>query len=170
MNNNKKHLGVTTIAGGYSQKPGKKDGPAQNASFSNDYRLTFVPERCALFVSDYANKLIRQINLKPEDCARNYHWGKYWNYLTVYTADGWMYYRYIYHVVGFCYLSGLGMSSAWALVLGLSCLLLGLVVGFLSRPYVITSRVSVSCIGVDSFGNFGLRIHHQTLTFVDREE
>lgn len=53
----------------------------------------------------------------------------------------------IYHVVGFCYLSGLEMSSAWALVLGLSCLLLGLVVGFVSRPHI-TSRVSVSCIGV----------------------
>lgn len=100
--------GVTTIAGGYSRKPGNKDGPAQNATFSHDFRLTFVPERCALMISDRGNKLIRQINLKAEDCAHNSH-------------------------------SGLGMSSAWAVVLGLSCLLLGLVIGFVSRPYI-TSR------------------------------
>ncbi|KAL6351282.1 hypothetical protein AAG906_035074 [Vitis piasezkii] len=39
---------TTTIAGGYAQKTGKVDGPAQNASFSKDFELVFVPEnaRC----------------------------------------------------------------------------------------------------------------------------
>ncbi|KAK4842069.1 hypothetical protein QYF36_015150 [Acer negundo] len=62
--------GVTTIAGGNSKKPGRQDGPSQNASFSDDYELTFVPGICALLVSDHGNQLIRQINLKAEDCAR----------------------------------------------------------------------------------------------------
>ncbi|XP_042499230.1 uncharacterized protein LOC122077366 isoform X2 [Macadamia integrifolia] len=62
--------GVTTIAGGYSKGPGKVDGPAQNASFSDDFELTFVPERCALLISDRGNHLVRQINLKPEDCGK----------------------------------------------------------------------------------------------------
>jgi hypothetical protein len=63
-------LGVTTIAGGNSKKPGRQDGPAQNASFSVDFQLTFVPGICALLVSDHGNQLVRQINLKAEDCAR----------------------------------------------------------------------------------------------------
>ncbi|KAK2636432.1 hypothetical protein Ddye_031224 [Dipteronia dyeriana] len=62
--------GVTTIAGGKSKKPGRQDGPAQNASFSDDFELTFVPGICALLVSDHGNTLVRQINLKAEDCAR----------------------------------------------------------------------------------------------------
>ncbi|KAM7484257.1 hypothetical protein LguiA_000266 [Lonicera macranthoides] len=61
--------GVTTIAGGYSQIPGRADGPAQNATFSDDFELAFIPERCALTISDHGNKLIRRINLKVEDCA-----------------------------------------------------------------------------------------------------
>lgn len=44
-------------------------------------------------------------------------------------------------------LPGLGMPTAWALGLGLFCLLLGVVVGFVSRPYVI-SCVSISCMFV----------------------
>ncbi|KAK2994495.1 hypothetical protein RJ640_029454, partial [Escallonia rubra] len=62
--------GVTTIAGGYSKEPGRTDGPGRNASFSDDLELAFVPERCALMIADHGNKLIRQINLKAEDCAR----------------------------------------------------------------------------------------------------
>ncbi|XP_043703659.1 uncharacterized protein LOC122653785 isoform X2 [Telopea speciosissima] len=62
--------GVTTIAGGYSNRTGKVDGPAQNATFSDDFELAFVPERCALLISDRGTRLIRQINLKPEDCAK----------------------------------------------------------------------------------------------------
>ncbi|KAL3501215.1 hypothetical protein ACH5RR_035664 [Cinchona calisaya] len=96
--------GVTTIAGGYSQKPGKKDGPAQNASFSDEFELVFIPDRCALLISDYGNNLVRQINLKKEDCSHGSQ-------------------------------SVMGTASAWALGLGLSCLL-GLVIGFVIRPYV----------------------------------
>ncbi|KAG8366177.1 hypothetical protein BUALT_Bualt17G0049500 [Buddleja alternifolia] len=63
--------GVTTIAGGFSQKAGRTDGPARDASFSNDFELTFIPERCALMISDHGNRLVRQINLKAEDCTKH---------------------------------------------------------------------------------------------------
>ncbi|KAG8653981.1 uncharacterized protein LOC110615945 isoform X2 [Manihot esculenta] len=62
--------GVTTIAGGYSEGTGHQDGPAQNATFSNDFEVSFVPEICALLISDHGNQLVRQIDLKPENCAR----------------------------------------------------------------------------------------------------
>ncbi|XP_021809723.1 uncharacterized protein LOC110753194 isoform X1 [Prunus avium] len=64
---------VSTIAGGYthSLKPGREDGPAQNATFSPDLELAFVADKCALLVSDRGNQLVRLINLKPEDCARS---------------------------------------------------------------------------------------------------
>jgi hypothetical protein len=61
---------TTTIAGGRSKGPGRKDGPAQNATFSSDFELVYVPKMCALLVTDRGNRLIRQINLKQEDCAR----------------------------------------------------------------------------------------------------
>ncbi|XP_054808300.1 uncharacterized protein LOC129310476 [Prosopis cineraria] len=61
--------GVTTIAGGISHKEGKEDGPAQNATFSNDFELAFVPSGCLLLVSDHGNQLVRQINLKKGDCT-----------------------------------------------------------------------------------------------------
>ncbi|XP_020233674.1 uncharacterized protein LOC109813822 isoform X2 [Cajanus cajan] len=62
--------GVTTIAGGrFSEKSSTKDGPALNASFSNDFDLTFIPGLCALLVSDHMHQLVRQINLKEEDCT-----------------------------------------------------------------------------------------------------
>ncbi|KAM7461241.1 hypothetical protein LguiA_029362 [Lonicera macranthoides] len=100
--------GVTTIAGGYSQIPGHADGPAQNATFSDDFALAFIPERCALMISDHGNKLIRQINLKVEDCATSSQ-------------------------------SVLGMASAWALGLVVaSACLLGLIVGFFVRPYILS--------------------------------
>ncbi|KAH9616658.1 hypothetical protein KSS87_016386 [Heliosperma pusillum] len=60
---------TTTIAGGYSKKPGRTDGPGRNVTFSDDYELTFVPEMCALLVMDHGNKLIRLINLKQENCG-----------------------------------------------------------------------------------------------------
>ncbi|XP_019444496.1 PREDICTED: uncharacterized protein LOC109348474 isoform X2 [Lupinus angustifolius] len=61
---------VTTIAGGFSEeKSSRKDGPAQNVSFSNDFELTFAPEQCALLVSDHMYQLVRKINLKEEDCT-----------------------------------------------------------------------------------------------------
>lgn len=62
---------TTTIAGGYAQKTGKVDGPAQNASFSKDFELVFVPEKCAVLVSDRGSQLVRQIDLKVEDCRRS---------------------------------------------------------------------------------------------------
>ncbi|GAA0150041.1 hypothetical protein LIER_09067 [Lithospermum erythrorhizon] len=62
--------GVTTIAGGYIQKAGHADGPAKDATFSDDFELAFVPEQCALMISDHGNRLVRQINLKAEDCKQ----------------------------------------------------------------------------------------------------
>uniref|UniRef100_A0A804LWW1 NHL domain-containing protein n=1 Tax=Zea mays TaxID=4577 RepID=A0A804LWW1_MAIZE len=60
---------TTTIAGGFSSGPGHRDGPAQNATFSPDFALVYVPKICALLVADRGNRMVRQINLKPEDCA-----------------------------------------------------------------------------------------------------
>lgn len=62
-------IGVTTIAGGNIRKAGKADGPAQNASFSDDFELAFDSQRCALLIFDHGNRLIRQLDLKAEDCA-----------------------------------------------------------------------------------------------------
>ncbi|KAK7317601.1 hypothetical protein RJT34_01974 [Clitoria ternatea] len=61
--------GVTTIAGRFSEKSRKNDGPALNATFSNDFDLTFIPGLCALMVSDHQHHLVRQINLKEDDCT-----------------------------------------------------------------------------------------------------
>ena len=74
---------TTTIAGGYALKPGKVDGPAQNASFSPDFELVFVPELCVLLVSDRGNQLIRQIDLKVEDCRRSPDSGKLLNLIVL---------------------------------------------------------------------------------------
>lgn len=60
---------MTTIAGGSSEKSSTKDVPALNASFSSDFDLTFIPGMCALLVSDHMHRLVRQINLKEEDCT-----------------------------------------------------------------------------------------------------
>ncbi|KAI7998648.1 hypothetical protein LOK49_LG10G00421 [Camellia lanceoleosa] len=96
--------GVTTIAGGDSTA-GRVDGPGRNASFSTDFELAFVPERCALMICDHGNYVVRQINLKPQDCERGPQ--------PVRSMAAW----------------------AWALVLGVSCLL-SLIIGFVVRPYV----------------------------------
>ncbi|XP_074335192.1 uncharacterized protein LOC141672468 isoform X2 [Apium graveolens] len=98
--------GVTTIAGGYSQKPGRADGPARNASFSDDFELNFIPRRCALIISDHGNKLIRQINLKAEDCLQD-----------------------LPPVLG------ITSAWLLTLALGVACLF-GLLAGFFIRPYV----------------------------------
>ncbi|KAK4429858.1 hypothetical protein Salat_1286500 [Sesamum alatum] len=63
--------GVSTIAGGYLQKAGRTDGPGKDASFSDDFELTFIAQRCALMISDHGNRLVRQINLKEADCTRH---------------------------------------------------------------------------------------------------
>ncbi|CAO2206693.1 unnamed protein product [Urochloa humidicola] len=60
---------TTTIAGGLSSGHGHRDGPAQNATFSPDFELAYVPKICALLVADRGNRMIRQIHLRPEDCA-----------------------------------------------------------------------------------------------------
>ncbi|KAL0421338.1 UNVERIFIED_CONTAM: hypothetical protein Slati_3156700 [Sesamum latifolium] len=69
--------GVSTIAGGYSQKAGRTDGPGKDASFSGDFELTFIAQRCALMISDHGNRLVRQINLKTADCTRHSGSGKH---------------------------------------------------------------------------------------------
>ncbi|KAI3720294.1 hypothetical protein L6452_21209 [Arctium lappa] len=103
--------GVTTIAGGYIQKTGKADGPAQNASFSDDFELAFDPQRCALLISDHGNRLVRQLDLKAEDCAGS--------------SSG----------------SGLGSTTAWGIGVGVACLI-GLIIGFAIRPYVLPHEAS----------------------------
>ncbi|CAL4998637.1 unnamed protein product [Urochloa decumbens] len=60
---------TTTIAGGLSSGHGHRDGPGQNATFSPDFELAYVPKICALLVADRGNRMIRQIHLKPEDCG-----------------------------------------------------------------------------------------------------
>jgi hypothetical protein len=60
---------TTTIAGGISSRYGHRDGPAQNATFSPDFEVVYVPKICALLVTDRGNRLIRQVNLKTQDCA-----------------------------------------------------------------------------------------------------
>ncbi|GMH01627.1 hypothetical protein Nepgr_003466 [Nepenthes gracilis] len=97
--------GVTTIAGGNSDKPGRSDGSGQNASFSGDFDLTYIPDMCALLISDHGNKLVRQINLKPEDCRSSSR-------------------------------SAVGNAAIWGLGLGISCLV-GAIIGFAVRPYII---------------------------------
>ncbi|XP_031386301.1 uncharacterized protein LOC116199871 isoform X2 [Punica granatum] len=98
--------GVKTIAGGYSQKTGHADGPGQNASFSSDFELSFIPESCSLLISDHGNQLVRQILLKKEDCGKN---------------NGSP--------------SVMGTVSIWALGLCLSGFL-GLAIGIAVRPYI----------------------------------
>lgn len=61
--------GVTsTIVGNYS-RTGRQDGPGKTATFSSDFEVLFVPQICALLISDHGNQLLRQIDLKPEDCV-----------------------------------------------------------------------------------------------------
>ncbi|XWS63639.1 hypothetical protein CRYUN_Cryun06bG0118200 [Craigia yunnanensis] len=100
---------VTTIAGGYSKAIGNKDGPAQSATFSNDFEVAIVAERCILLVVEHGSQSVRQIDLKPEDCATTSPSGQ---------------------------IFGLRAVTLWTLGLGLSCLL-GLIVGILIRPYII---------------------------------
>ncbi|KAJ6936060.1 hypothetical protein NC652_010944 [Populus alba x Populus x berolinensis] len=65
--------GVTsTIVGNYSQT-GRQDGPGKTATFSSDFEVLFVPQICALLISDHGNQLLRQIDLKPEDCVIGSH-------------------------------------------------------------------------------------------------
>uniref|UniRef100_A0A7N0VFN8 NHL repeat-containing protein n=1 Tax=Kalanchoe fedtschenkoi TaxID=63787 RepID=A0A7N0VFN8_KALFE len=125
--------GVSTIAGGYSKKPGHADGPAQHALFSNDFELTFVPGMCALLISDHGSMLIRQIDLKREDCRVGSH-------------------------------SVLGATLTWILGLGLSCVL-GLVIGFVARPYISSREESRLLSSMRIWSPFRINLGKRVATF-----
>ncbi|KAJ0249290.1 Uncharacterized protein HA466_0148120 [Hirschfeldia incana] len=60
--------GVTTIAGGKSNVAGFRDGPSEDAKFSNDFDVVYVRPTCSLLVIDRGNAALRQISLAEEDC------------------------------------------------------------------------------------------------------
>ncbi|KAK6134981.1 hypothetical protein DH2020_031265 [Rehmannia glutinosa] len=60
--------GVTTIAGGKSNVAGYRDGPSEDAKFSNDFDVIYVRPTCSLLVIDRGNAALRQISLSKEDC------------------------------------------------------------------------------------------------------
>lgn len=60
--------GVTTIAGGKSSAAGYRDGPSEDAKFSNDFDVVYVRPTCSLLVIDRGNAALRQISLDQEDC------------------------------------------------------------------------------------------------------
>ncbi|KAK7405342.1 hypothetical protein VNO78_06585 [Psophocarpus tetragonolobus] len=60
--------GVTTIAGGKSNVAGYRDGPSEDAKFSNDFDVVYVHQTCSLLVIDRGNAALRQIILNQEDC------------------------------------------------------------------------------------------------------
>ncbi|XP_022142888.1 uncharacterized protein LOC111012893 isoform X2 [Momordica charantia] len=60
--------GVTTIAGGKSNVAGYRDGPGEDAKFSNDFDVMYIRPTCSLLVIDRGNAAIRQISLNQEDC------------------------------------------------------------------------------------------------------
>lgn len=59
---------MTTIAGGKSNVAGYRDGPSEDAKFSNDFDVIYVRPTCSLLVIDRGNAAIRQIALSKEDC------------------------------------------------------------------------------------------------------
>ncbi|KAK1425849.1 hypothetical protein QVD17_21210 [Tagetes erecta] len=126
--------GVTTIAGGNIRKPGKADGPAQNASFSADFELAFDSQRCALLIFDHGNRLIRQLDLKPEDCAD--------------TSSG----------------SVLGSTTAWSIGVVVMCLI-GVIVGFAIRPYVLPYEASGQHLVNRTWKHFLINLGKQAATF-----
>ncbi|XP_020088241.1 uncharacterized protein LOC109710179 [Ananas comosus] len=67
--------GVTTIAGGKSNRGGHVDGPSQDAKFSNDFDVLYVGSSCSLLIIDRGNQAIREIQLNFEDCAYQYETG-----------------------------------------------------------------------------------------------
>nr|XP_011460801.1 PREDICTED: uncharacterized protein LOC101313487 isoform X2 [Fragaria vesca subsp. vesca] len=64
--------GVTTIAGGKSNVAGYRDGPSEDAMFSNDFDVVYVQPTCSLLVVDRGNAALRQISLNQEDCDYQY--------------------------------------------------------------------------------------------------
>lgn len=63
--------GVTTIAGGRSNRAGHVDGPSEGAKFSSDFDVVYVSSTCSLLVVDRGNQAIREIRLNYDDCAYN---------------------------------------------------------------------------------------------------
>lgn len=59
---------MTTIAGGKSNVAGYRDGPSEDAKFSNDFDVVYVRPTCSLLVIDRGNAALRQISLDQEDC------------------------------------------------------------------------------------------------------
>ncbi|XWS16861.1 hypothetical protein CRYUN_Cryun33cG0017300 [Craigia yunnanensis] len=64
--------GVTTIAGGKSNVAGYRDGPSEDAKFSNDFDVVYVRPTCSLLVIDRGNAALRQISLNQDDCDYQY--------------------------------------------------------------------------------------------------
>ncbi|XP_021287836.1 uncharacterized protein LOC110419208 isoform X2 [Herrania umbratica] len=64
--------GVTTIAGGKSNVAGYRDGPSEDAKFSNDFDVVYVQPTCSLLVIDRGNAALRQISLNQDDCDYQY--------------------------------------------------------------------------------------------------
>ncbi|KAL6196630.1 hypothetical protein ACLB2K_032244 [Fragaria x ananassa] len=64
--------GVTTIAGGKSNVAGYRDGPSEDAMFSNNFDVVYVQPTCSLLVVDRGNAALRQISLNQEDCDYQY--------------------------------------------------------------------------------------------------
>ncbi|XWS10139.1 hypothetical protein CRYUN_Cryun39dG0049400 [Craigia yunnanensis] len=64
--------GVTTIAGGKSNVAGYRDGPSEDAKFSNDFDVVYVRPTCSLLVVDRGNAALRQISLNQDDCDYQY--------------------------------------------------------------------------------------------------
>ncbi|KAB2086659.1 hypothetical protein ES319_A04G047500v1 [Gossypium barbadense] len=64
--------GVTTIAGGKSNVAGYRDGPSEDAKFSNDFDVIYVQPTCSLLVIDRGNAALRQISLNQDDCDYQY--------------------------------------------------------------------------------------------------
>lgn len=63
---------MTTIAGGKSNAAGYRDGPSEDAKFSNDFDVVYIRPTCSLLVVDRGNAALRQISLDQEDCDYQY--------------------------------------------------------------------------------------------------
>lgn len=64
---------MTTIAGGKSNVAGYRDGPSEDAKFSNDFDVVYIRPTCSLLVVDRGNAALRQISLNQEDCDYQYN-------------------------------------------------------------------------------------------------
>ncbi|XP_074592665.1 uncharacterized protein LOC141848525 isoform X2 [Curcuma longa] len=81
--------GVTTIAGGKSNIAGYRDGPSEDAKFSNDFDVIYVGRSCSLIVVDRGNAALRQISLLQEDCEYQYTSVSTSGYISCLLQHGW---------------------------------------------------------------------------------